>query len=158
MLLIALRTLAVPIGILAYLSCFMYEDAEGKWQNRIETVWVAIDDREKLSGSRTSALFNTVAAIVTRGFNRILGRKIFSFQFIGVSSSYSFAGMFLSYGVFFLHISFVAVSSAAAPLPEAVSRAVGAASLLGLGCLIIGLVCFLLAALPSLVPSFLSAG
>jgi len=79
----------------------MYEDAEGKWQNRIETVWVAIDDREKLSGSRTSALFNTVAAIVTRGFNRILGRKIFSFQFIGVSSSYSFAGMFLSYGVFF---------------------------------------------------------
>lgn len=50
------------------------------------------------------------------------------------------------------------MSSAAAPLPEAVSRAVGAASLLGLGCLIIGLVCFLLAALPSLVPSFLSVG
>lgn len=158
MLLFALRTLAVPIGILAYLSCFMYEDAEGRWQNRIDAVWVAIDDREKLSGSKTSALFSTVAALVTRGFNRVFGRSMFSFQFIGVSTSYSFAGMFLSWALFFLHLSFMGVSSVAAPLPETVSKGVGAAFLLGFGCLMIGLVCFLLAALPSLLPSFLSVG
>lgn len=158
MLILALRWLAVPIGILAYLSCFMYEDAEGRWQNRIENVWVAIDDREKRSGSRTAALFNAVAVLVTRGFNRMFGRNLFSLQFLGVSISYSFAGMFLIMGYILLHLSFLALGSGATPVPESVSKGVGAAALLGFGCFVVGFVCFVLAALPSLLPSFWSVG
>src|SRR5258708_14664775 len=96
MLLTVLRVLAAIIGSLAfYVRLFMYEDEEGKWQNRIDKLWVAIDDRAKLTGSKTSALFNKVAAVVTRAFDGIFGRKLLSFQFIGVSSCYSLAGLWL---------------------------------------------------------------
>jgi hypothetical protein len=156
MLLIILRSLAMMVTILAYSSCLMYEDAEGKWQNRIETLWVAVDDREKLSGSRTSALFNVVATTVMRGFNRVFGPRIFSPQFIGVSTSYSFAGTFLFMAIAFLYYTFLAISGAQGPLSEPVTKALGAALLLGLVLLPIGLFFLALAVLPSLWRSFVT--
>src|SRR5580658_3564218 len=82
MLVTASRLLAVCVGALAYYAAFfMYEDEEGEWQNRIEKLWVAINDKEKLAGgNQASAFFNKVAYVTTRGFNKVLGRRLFSFQ------------------------------------------------------------------------------
>jgi hypothetical protein len=96
MIIIVLRCLAFLVGTLAlYARFFMYEDEEGRWQNRIEKLWVAIDDRARVTGSKTSAFFNSVAAVVTRIFDRMFGPRLLSFRFVGVSSCYSFAGLFL---------------------------------------------------------------
>jgi hypothetical protein len=148
MLLTVLRSLAICVGALAYYAAFfMYEDEEGKWQNRIEKLWVAINDREKLGGgSQASAFFNKVADVATRGFNRALGRRLFSVQLVGVSTSYSYAALFLgfSFGAMIL----TRPSRLVAPLPEA-----AAISLVTHFVLILGMICLFLAVLPALVRS-----
>src|SRR6266849_3677624 len=99
-----LRTLAVLIGSLAfYIAFFMYEDEEGKWQNRIEKLWVTINDRAKFTVGKTSALFNKVSIVVSRTFDRIFGPKLISLRAVGVSTSYSLAGLSLL-GFFLLAI------------------------------------------------------
>ncbi len=38
------RVLAGMVAAMAfYLAFFLYEDEEGKWQNRLENVWIAVD-------------------------------------------------------------------------------------------------------------------
>jgi hypothetical protein len=149
MLLTALRLLLVAIGCWAYYAAFfMYEDEEGKWQDRIEKLWVAIDDRKNSTGRRTSLLFNKIAIAVTRGFNRVFGRRLLSIQSVGVSTCYSFAGMFLL--VTLLLMIVVQPSNLTSPLSEDVSKSLSYVQHL---CLIVGLVFLLLGALPSLLPS-----
>jgi len=122
MLVVASRLLALLIGCLAYgLAFFMYENEEGKLQSRIERLWVGIDDRALLIGSRTAAFFNKVAEAETRGLNRIFGSQLLSFRVLGVSTSASCAGALLFVAFFndgrgsgsidarhFVEISFIA--------------------------------------------------
>src|SRR4051794_22204896 len=97
--LLIMRILAALVGVAAmYAAFFMYEDEEGKWQNRIEQLWIGINDLERTMGSRTAAIFNRVAAIVTRTIDRVVGKKLLSFQLIGVSTCFSFAALFLYAG------------------------------------------------------------
>src|SRR5271169_480300 len=111
MLVKALRLIAVPVAMLAYYAAFfMCDTEEGGWQSRTEKLWVDIDDRARLSGTKTVALFNAVAGVVTRGFNRVLGRKLLSFQLVGVSSSYSFAGLFLFFGCALIYVDYLVVT------------------------------------------------
>lgn len=122
----------------------MYEDEEGKWQNRIEELWVAINDREKLAGgSQASAFFNRIANVATRGFNRVLGRKLFSLQLVGVSTSYSFAALFLGMGFLIVFVT----------RHNPIGAHAAEYSLLSHFVLIISLICLLLAVLPALVRS-----
>ena len=68
MLLTVLRVLATIAGSVAfYALLFMYEDEQRKWQNRIDLLWAKIDDRAKLTGSKTSAFFNQVSIVVPKG-------------------------------------------------------------------------------------------
>jgi hypothetical protein len=105
----------------------MYDDEEGKWQSRIEALWVTVNDREKQTGSRTFALFNNVAEITTRGFNRIFGSRLFSFQSVGVSTAYALAALFLGLALIMFVILFRLASLKVSP-PQ---NFVGATSLLG---------------------------
>jgi hypothetical protein len=144
-----LRYLAALIGILAYyVAFFMYEDQEGELQNRIEKLWMAVYDKAKLTGSRTIGLFNAVAEVVTRGFDRVFGRKLFSFQSVGVSTSYSFAGLFLFFS--FVLINLIPGSSRAASVPAATLKEL---TRIGWLSLVAGIICFLVAILPSFWPS-----
>jgi hypothetical protein len=148
MILALLRFVAVSIGVLSYyVAFFMYEDEEGKWQDRIERLSAAINARARLTGtSKTSAFFDKIAAIATRGFNRVFGPRLFSFQLVGVSSSYSFAGLFLGLGFWFMIL--FRPSRLATPLPEP-----GAVSGMEYICLIGGTIFLLLGTLPALAPS-----
>jgi hypothetical protein len=150
MLLTVLRLVAIPVGVLAYYAAFfMYEDEEGKWQSRIETLWVAVNDREKLTGNRTSALFNKVAGVTTRGFNRVFGSRLFSFQSVGVSTGYALAALFLSVSL----IMFAILLQSARLRVSLPHHFVSATSLIGYFCLAVGIICLTLAVLPSLLPS-----
>jgi hypothetical protein len=84
------RILAIVVALIAlYLALFMFEDEEGKWQNSIDELWIAIDDRAKKIGNRTTAIFNKVAGVVTVGLDRLFGRRLFSVRSIGASTSCS---------------------------------------------------------------------
>jgi hypothetical protein len=150
MLVAVLRFLAIPVGILSfYTAFFMYEDEEGEWQNRIEKLWVAINDEAKIAGSPTSAFFNKVSVVVTRGFDRIFGSRLFSLQSVGVSTSYSLAGFVLS-GCLAFAILLRTNNPLNDPLPEELLKH---GALLEFVFLIAGLIFFILALLPSLSPT-----
>lgn len=153
MFIMVLRVLAVPTGLLAYyIAFFMFEDQEGRWQNRIENLWIAVNDREQLSGGKTSALFNAVAGVVTRVLNRIFGRKLVSFQFVGVSLSYSVAAMCFFVGLCLVALAVYIITHASA-LPDNLTKSLAAVSIVGLAALFIGCICLAIAAMPSLWPS-----
>ena len=115
MLLTILRWLAGFLWLLTYyIAFFMYEDEEGRWQNVIESLWIAVNDKSKVTGSKTNALFNQIATAVTWVFDRIFGRKLFSVRFITISASYSFAGVFLA-AFLVLRLYFI-------PLPSELSK------------------------------------
>jgi hypothetical protein len=151
MLLTVLQVLAAIVGTLAfYLRLFMYEDEEGKWQNRIVKLWVDIDDRAKLTGSKTSALVNSIATIVTRAFDRSFGRKLLSFQFIGVSSCYSLAGSWLLAFFVLMILSRPSDPLGLGPVPQDLSKAL---PFMEHFLLVGGLIFLLLAVLPSIISS-----
>lgn len=88
------RVLAFLIGFgTLYLACFLYEPEEGRWQNRIDAIWVAIDDRALHTDSKTTAILNTVAGGVARLITRLCGAAILSPQSIGVSVNCSLAAI-----------------------------------------------------------------
>jgi hypothetical protein len=95
-----------------YLTFVMRESTEGKWVNRIEEMWIRIDDRNKAVGETTKSLFNVVAGKVSRTFNRIVGTKIFSARLVGISGSLSFATAFFIYGAFFELMAYFVVAYA----------------------------------------------
>lgn len=154
MLLIVSRLTAVLLGTFAYyVAFFMYEDQEGEWQNRVESLWVAINDHENLTGSKASAVFDKVSAVATSVFDRIFGQKLFSFQLIGVSTSYSYASLFLGLSILFTVL--FRPARLTAPLPANLDDAL---STVKIGCFVIGCIFLLFAALPSLLPSRWSNG
>jgi hypothetical protein len=81
--------------LLLYTVVTMFPDEEGRLQNRIENLWVAIDDMQQSAVGRATSLFNRIASYVTRVYNRILGVRLISVQIVGVSSASSLAGFFL---------------------------------------------------------------
>jgi hypothetical protein len=107
-----LLLLHVIIGVcgclLLYIAIVMKPDEEGNLQNRIETLWITVNDKQQVSGDRTTALFNRIAGVVSRTYNRILGVRLISVQMVGVSSASSLAGLFLG-GCFVLLILFYLV-------------------------------------------------
>lgn len=146
MLFTLLGWLILSVGLLAcYAGLFLYEDEEGRLQNRVERLWVAIHERS--SAGRTSAFFGNIAGVVTRGFNRFFGQKLISFQLVGVSTCCSFATMFLLAFVAFVAKE-VGVFGPSPPLPPGVSM-----MRLSTTVLVTGLVFSLLAVLPSMFPS-----
>lgn len=151
--LIACKAVVFLVGAMAfYLSLFLKESQEGSLQNRIEGWWIAVDDRQKYTRNRATALFNKVGETVTHAFDRILGPKLVSVQMIGVSSSYALAGFFLTAGSLFAAFLYLlrALPSQPANLPSNIGASL---SLLSAFCLAVGLVLFIIAALPSVLPS-----
>jgi hypothetical protein len=87
------RGVAFIIGCLAfYLAFFLYEDEEGRWQNRIDDLWIAVHDRARVTDSLSTALFNKIAQALVAVFNSIFGRRLVSFQMFAVSTNLSLAG------------------------------------------------------------------
>jgi hypothetical protein len=77
----------------------MQESTEGLWINRLEELWIQVDDRKLTIHETTKILFTKVADKVSRTFNRVYGTKLISIRTVGVSGSLSFASLFLTLGL-----------------------------------------------------------
>src|SRR5579863_4989156 len=81
--------------VLICAGLFLYEDEEGKFQNKIEEWWISLSDRQKASRSRVAAFMQAVARLTGIGFDRLFGQRLFSLRVIPVSVFLSFASFFL---------------------------------------------------------------
>jgi len=138
-------------AVALYISLFLKEDREGKIQDRVDALWVAVDDRQKLTGSRAAAIFNKVATVVSDAFDRFFGPKSVSIQVIGVSSSLAFAALFLLGGLILgvlLHM-LKALPAHPTNLPANIDASL---SIVTTFCLIVGSVLVVVSTLPSVWP------
>lgn len=82
------RVAAGCVAALAfYMAFFMYEDEQGRWQSRIENLWISIYDRAKTTNSTTIALLNKLSAVLTAMLDLLFGRKLFSIRSVVTSIS-----------------------------------------------------------------------
>lgn len=55
------RLAAFGFGCLAlYIAIFMYKSEREQWQNRLETIWIGIDERAKKTDAVFTAIVNKV--------------------------------------------------------------------------------------------------
>jgi hypothetical protein len=91
------RTFALSIGSFSfYLAFFIYEDEDGRWQNKIDHLWIGISDRAMVTNSVAAALFNKTAQGVLTASNGLFGKRAFSLQAVSVSVNLSIAGAILA--------------------------------------------------------------
>jgi hypothetical protein len=80
------RIAAGLVGVFAfYLAFCLYEDEQGKWQNRLDELWVSIDDRSKVTDRTSTAIFNKVGQVLITALNRLFGARLVSFEAVAVS-------------------------------------------------------------------------
>ncbi len=93
---ILLRVVAFVVGsILVGLAVLLREDEEGRIHNRLEELWIRIDDRATLGESRTIAFLQQMADTVERWFDRAFGKRLFSFRMVIISGCLSFSSAML---------------------------------------------------------------
>lgn len=106
----------VIVGILFFLlhalgavficaGLFLYEDEEGKFQNKVEEWWVRLSDTQSVSRSKVAAFMQGVARLTADGFDTLFGRHLFSLRLIPVSIYLSLASLFLLMFLFFRRVA-----------------------------------------------------
>jgi hypothetical protein len=99
-----LKIVIGAIGVLAiYVGCFLYEDEEGKLQNRVEELSQSLKARR--DSGESLPLVSTVAGFINHLLDRILGKRLFSLRMAGVSSCFSLSTLF-GFTAFVLHVFF----------------------------------------------------
>src|SRR5258707_1142858 len=71
--------------VLICAGLFLYEDEEGRFQNKVEEWWIALSDKQKASRSRIAAFMQEVARLTGSGFDRLFGQRLFSLRVVPVS-------------------------------------------------------------------------
>jgi hypothetical protein len=153
---ISVWILHIAVGLigayLVFLTFVMEETTEGVWVNRIENLWVALDDRAKSISETTRLLFAKVADKVSQAFNRVFGSKFLSARAIGVSSSLSFTSFFFVLALVIEGLCYLIAKHSDAVKPELVKQ-LPLLVILGFGLLAVAGVCAVLALLPILLRS-----
>jgi hypothetical protein len=75
-----------------YLAVFLREEEDGIWQNRLDKLWMEIDDRAKDTQSTSTALFNILSARLIRILDVVFGARLYSVRAIAASVNFSLAG------------------------------------------------------------------
>lgn len=76
-------------------ALFLYEDGEGKIQNVLEESWIRLMYTRDSALSKEAAFIRGIARMAGRGFDSLLGDRLWSFQMVGVSICFSLASFFL---------------------------------------------------------------
>jgi hypothetical protein len=84
------------IVFLIYVAALMKEEQEGRWENRLQEWLNRIYSHQESSYAKITALANTVAALSGRITERLFGRCLLSFRFVGVSIFYALASVNLT--------------------------------------------------------------
>jgi hypothetical protein len=91
---------------LLYCAIFLYEDVEGRIENRAAEWWVRVDDARIATHSWAAAFLQVVARLTLSGYNRVLGERLLSLRFAGVSVCLSIFSilLFIAYGALHTHL------------------------------------------------------
>jgi hypothetical protein len=85
-----LNTLMLLTGVFClYTAIFVYENEDKEIQNKLEDMWIKINDRRNSLLSRHTVFMRVVALYLTAILNRIFGSKIISIRAVGVSACLS---------------------------------------------------------------------
>ena len=81
--------------VLIYAAFFLYENEQGNVQSVLEDLWLRIEEHKEIFLSRHAAFMREVARLTNVGFDRLFGKKLFSWQSFAVSSCYSIGSVCL---------------------------------------------------------------
>ncbi len=96
-LVLILRILCVATG--AFLVCsriFMFERTQGLIQNRIEDLWIRVDDYQRTALSKHVAFMKVVSGALSTILDRNFGKRLVSLPSLIVSVCYAVATFFLA--------------------------------------------------------------
>lgn len=74
-------------------AVFLYEDEQGKIQNKLEEWWVSLEGHRSFLLSRHVLLMNRLAEVATHGLDRVFGGRLISWQALNCSAFYSLASL-----------------------------------------------------------------
>lgn len=84
-----LRILTAAVGvIIVYASVAMYEDEEKRLQNRLEELWVVVDDYRRAALSTETALVRASAAAVRKRVRMVFGDRLRSTRAVFAAAAY----------------------------------------------------------------------
>lgn len=84
------------IGIvLLYVALFLRETEQGKLQNRLEKLWVDVDDLSKQLLSKQIVFLQQISIMADSALSRIFGNRLFSAGAVATSTSFSVGSILL---------------------------------------------------------------
>ncbi len=89
----ALKILCGVAGAtLEYIAWLLYEDEQGRIQNKLERWWVRLSDQQSIALSLHAAFLRQIARLCTGALDRLFGNRLFSARAFSVTTCYSLAG------------------------------------------------------------------
>ncbi|MGD0628422.1 MAG: hypothetical protein ABR987_03675 [Terracidiphilus sp.] len=86
--------MAAFLGILVLcFSSLTYEDEEGRIQNKLEDLWIMLDEKRTASLSWTGTFIKAVVTLAGKAVDRVFGRRLFSPRSVAVSAVLSVASI-----------------------------------------------------------------
>src|SRR6516225_435142 len=91
-----LRILTGLAGLtFVYAAIFLYEDEQGKLQNRLEHWWIEVNDQQKIATSQYASFMRELAKVAAGIFDRLFGSRLFSWRALRVSAAFSMGSYLL---------------------------------------------------------------
>jgi hypothetical protein len=81
--------------VLVWIALFLTETEEGSLQNRLEKLWVRVDDLSKTAMTKEGALIQQTSGMVSRGLDRLFGKKLWSWKAVATSAGLSVVSLVL---------------------------------------------------------------
>lgn len=82
-------------GMLLYIALFLYENEEKILADRIQNLWIVLDDKHNKSSSKLNRIIQTISEILEKYFDKLFGTKFLSWQSLWVSSFFIYSFPFL---------------------------------------------------------------
>jgi len=86
--------------VLLYAGLFLTEDEERNLQNRLEELWIRVDDLEAKALKRQTVLLQEASALAAEGITKIFGQRLFSAASAASCLCFAMASVYLSLAIF----------------------------------------------------------
>jgi hypothetical protein len=68
-----------------FISLFLYETQEGRLQNRLEELWVRVDDLSKTAMTKEQAVIQQTSQMLSKALDGLFGKKLLSLKSVATS-------------------------------------------------------------------------
>jgi hypothetical protein len=86
--------------LFVYAGLFLTETEEGQLQNRLQQLWVGVDDLQSRAMTRQAAFLQRTSRLVADGLVRLFGNKLFSAKSAASCLCFSLGSLYLSLAMF----------------------------------------------------------